>query len=440
MKNYVEKNIMIKTNKTTNSIGLMKRQFKTAAITSVLVLSAVVLANQNKNISGSRIVYAASDDVQELTDNTGIVTIDNIKYSLDESGKFYSVIGYDKDIKSFDTIEIENEINNLPVSKIGSYAFEHVRAKKVIIPPNIKAIEDYGFYETALDAIEFSEGLESIGKEAFIRCNNICEVKLPKSLRSIGSNCFDSSHITKINVPGNVSIIPYQCFGNCVHLEELTIEKGVEQIEAEAFAFAGMKELLLPNTIKIVCHVSSYGFEEDQTFIDCGAKLIAYKGSFIEDYLMGHHINHEVIPDPDNPIIDPNDKNNNNNKSDNSTIINGNNNSNKNNSNNVNNNSNSKIIKQIKNYKVKRLKVTKSKKNKTITVKFKKDSRFNYKVSLSNDKKFKKSKTKVIKGKYRTKYTFKKKSGKYNYVSVVAYRKIDFKNYYSKKVTKRIKL
>ena len=436
---------MTKTKKTTDSMETIKRWFRTAAITLALAFSAVVLTNQNKNISGNRVVYAASNDgVQELTDNTGVVTIDNIKYSLDESGKFYSVIGYDKDIKSFDTIEIENEINNLPVSKIGNYAFEHVRTKKVIIPPNIKAIEDYGFYETTLDAIEFSEGLESIGKEAFIRCNNICEVKLPKSLRSIGSNCFDSSYITKINVPGNVSIIPYQCFNNCIYLEELIIEKGVEQIEAEAFAFAGMKELLLPNTIKIVCHVSSYGSEEDQTFIDCSAKIIAYKGSFIEDYLMGHHIDHEVIPDPDYPIIDPNDKNNNssnNNKSDNSIIINGNNNnSNKNNSNNVNNNnSNSKIIKQTKNYKVKRLKVTKSKKNKTITVKFKKDSRFNYKVSLSNNKNFKKSKTKVIKGKYRTKYTFKKKSGKYNYVSVVAYRKINGKTYFSKKANKKVK-
>ena len=431
---------MIKTNKTTNSIGLMKRQFKTAAITSVLVLSAVVLANQNKNISGSRIVYAASDDVQELTDNTGIVTINNINYSLDESGKFYSVVGYNKDIESFDTIEIENEINGIPVNKIDNHAFEYFLAKKLFIPSNIETICDSSFRNASIDEIKFSEGLESIEKEAFVGVR-INEIKLPYGLKSIGKNCFDSSWIVKVNIPSSVSIIPYQCFYNCTDLTELTIEKGVEQIEAEAFAFAGMKELLLPNTIKIVCHVSSYGFEEDQTFIDCSAKLIAYKGSFIEDYLMCHHIDHEVIPDPDNPIIDPSDKNDNNNKNDSSTIINGNNNDNKNNSNNnnVNNNNNNRIIKQTKNYKVKRLKVTKSKKNKTITVKFKKDSRFNYKVSLSNDKKFKKSKTKVIKGKYRTKYTFKKKSGKYNYVSVVAYRKIDGKTYFSKKANKKVK-
>ena len=391
-----------------NSIKTIKRRFKTATIISTVAFSIFAISNKNSNILNSKlIVYAADNDVQELADNTGVVTINNINYSLDESGKFYSVVGYDKSIESYDTIEINNNINGITVSKIADYAFANIKANKLIVPSSVNSICKNVFDCAIISEIKLSEGLEFIDEEAFARCD-ISEIKLPKSLKVIGKKCFDSSRITKINVPCNVKTIPYQCFDSCWYLTELTIEKGVEEIEEGAFFNAGMKELLLPNSIvRLYNKPNKVGQSKDLSFFGCGAKLITYENSYIENYLSTYFIDHEVVPDPDYRPVDYN---------------------------------NNRYVKDTRKYKVKRLKITKSKKNKTITVKFKKDSRFNYKVSLSNDKNFKKSKTKVIKGKYRTKYTFKKKSGKYNYISVVAYRKIDFKNYYSKKVTKRIKL
>ncbi len=392
-----------------NSIETIKRRFKTATIISAVAFSVFTISNQKSDILNSKlVVYAASDsDTQELADNSGIETINNINYSLDESGKFYSVVGYDRSIESYDTIELNSNINGIPVSKIADHAFANINANKFTIPSSIKSIGNNSFYCAVISEIEFSEGLESIGKEAFAGCS-ISEIKLPESLKLIGKKCFNSSRITKINIPGNVKTIPYQCFDSCWYLTELTIEKGVEEIKAEAFSGIGAKTLVLPSSIVRLSHKrNSIGRDKDQSFAFCSAKLTAYENSYIENYLSTYFIDHEVVPDPDYHPVDY---------------------------------SNNKYVKDTRKYKVKRLKVTKSKKNKTITVKFKKDSRFNYKVSLSNNKNFKKSKTKVIKGKYRTKYTFKKKSGKYNYVSVVAYRKIDFKNYYSKKVTKRIKL
>ena len=73
------------------------------------------------------------------------------------------------------------------VRVIASFAFNtpDVVVKEITLPSSVKAISSYAF-GNGIEKINFSEGLEYIGKGAISGCTNLQPLKYPKSLKYIG--------------------------------------------------------------------------------------------------------------------------------------------------------------------------------------------------------------------------------------------------------------
>lgn len=99
-------------------------------------------------------------------------------------------------------IEIPSEIDGLPVTIIGDYAFSHCCLESIAIP----------------------EGVISIGSWTFIHCEKLTSVIIPDSVISIGYSAFGwCESLTSIIIPDSVTHIGY-AFSDCSSLISITIE------------------------------------------------------------------------------------------------------------------------------------------------------------------------------------------------------------------------
>lgn len=142
----------------------------------------------------------------------GVEYVDGVSYKIDESGTFFTVIGY---VEDFPTVNILSEVNGIPVTKIAKTAFMNKpRINKVII----------------------ADSVTEIGAQAFKNCENLLTVVLPKNLTSIPEECFDNCTMLKnIVLPSTIVSIGDRAFRDCQMVGKIKIPASVTEIGHEAF-------------------------------------------------------------------------------------------------------------------------------------------------------------------------------------------------------------
>lgn len=174
------------------------------------------------------------------------------------------------------TLEIPDEINGMPVVKIGYNAFTGKGISEVVIPDSVEVIEKNAFDScSGLTKITLPASLKLIENNAFANCSGLTEVIFNNQLEEIGKSAFYAcSGLKEIKLPDSVKIIGNNCFQNCTGLENFICSNELTQIGQYAFsacsklqnisfnkkllkigkgAFVGNKELTsvkLPNSIK----------------------------------------------------------------------------------------------------------------------------------------------------------------------------------------------
>lgn len=147
------------------------------------------------------------------------------------------------------------------------------------------AIKEYAFSRSSLSIKEvvIKEEITEIGRRAFQNCEQIQTVTLPESLTTLEEGAFyGCSGLKKIAIPQNCVTIGEDAFYNCSGLEEISVEKenpafdsrqdckalidsksntllrggknsvvpdGVTEIAEDAFAYTGITEITLPDSV-----------------------------------------------------------------------------------------------------------------------------------------------------------------------------------------------
>ena len=89
-----------------------------------------------------------------------------------------------------------------------------------------------------------------IGNSAFYGCNEIKNVIIPNTVKSIGVSAFSMSGITSIEIPNSVQRIDDSAFINCVYLTSVKLSNTLNQISRRAFYRAfPIKSILIPKTV-----------------------------------------------------------------------------------------------------------------------------------------------------------------------------------------------
>lgn len=136
------------------------------------------------------------------------------------------------------------------VTNIGSMAFYQCtslgRSSKVTIPSNVISIEDNAFNisstNNAMNNVEFKEGLEYIGKEAFSHIN-ASMINLPDSLQYIAREAFKYTYcLGEVHIGKGIQVLGYDAFRyaqkeNAIGYFHVYLKSIVPPVLANAVAF-----------------------------------------------------------------------------------------------------------------------------------------------------------------------------------------------------------
>lgn len=147
------------------------------------------------------------------------------------------------------------------VTSIGDNAFHSCCAESIDLQcTSLVSIGKNAFSRcTMLTSIFIPESVQSIGSEAFSLCEGLSMVELPTTLTKIPDGIFtDCTLLDSITIPDTVIEIGANAFSKCTEFSLTGLPDGIKSIGAAAFANCGrIEELVLPETLE---HIGEAAF------------------------------------------------------------------------------------------------------------------------------------------------------------------------------------
>lgn len=154
-------------------------------------------------------------------DNSWFKTIDGMVYSENAKTLVFCPAGKTGTVQIPDGVEC-----------IYDYAFANTNLSKIIIPDSMREIGTLAFYLCKkLESIDFGNGIDRLGTinntKLISYCPNLKKLEVPPQVKYISANSFSGESI-----------------------EELILHEGLIYIDKCAFAENGIKEVVLPSSLK----------------------------------------------------------------------------------------------------------------------------------------------------------------------------------------------
>ncbi len=189
----------------------MKRNYIFISLALILILCAASLIplEKNKSIEAAKpsIPYHVSGTKILVDQNTDGITAETFQQKISHYSNI-TAIEVDEKSKNY------SSVNGMLLTKDGK--------ELIACPPG-------GF--SGLKCIVPS-GVSVICGSAFKGCKGISEVELPDSISSVGADAFSGCRFTEIALPQKVSSIGDDAFANNPNLQQITIPKNAEHLDA----------------------------------------------------------------------------------------------------------------------------------------------------------------------------------------------------------------
>ena len=158
-----------------------------------------------------------------------------IKENIKIKDKFYSCVAIAD--KAFYQSNITSV--HLPVSlrEIGEEAFYgNPLLCNIHIPENVSRIGAKSFYNSGIERIKVSNQVKKIEHGTFAICRNLKNVEFPEGLESLGIDAFgECIELQFIELPSTLKNIDRGVFWRCTNLQKIEIPAGVESIGEYVF-------------------------------------------------------------------------------------------------------------------------------------------------------------------------------------------------------------
>lgn len=237
-------------------------------------------------VSQATIPYTASAATEEYTEGTyGVLTYKNYGDQIEISDCNETAV----------EVVIPEEIDGLPVTAIGTHAFDECYIESITIPDSVTSIYSSAFAHCeSLINIIIPDGVTRIGDHAFYGCTALTSVNIPASVTTVGSHAFyccygleeivvhsDNSEYSSTDgvlfnkdqtnllhypcqksgaytIPESVTLIQDYAFYCCDYLTDITIPDGVTWIGEYAFAWcSSLTSVTVPDTVE---NIGSWAF------------------------------------------------------------------------------------------------------------------------------------------------------------------------------------
>ena len=164
------------------------------------------------------------------------------------------------------------------VEKIGKSAFiKNKTVESVVIPDSVTEIVDFAFNGCKnLKNVTFGKGLKLIGQYVFKACENLQEAILPDGLSLLWAGAFkDCSSLAKVKLGNCLQQVVWDTFKGCRSLKSVEIPDSVSEIQCSAFAKCNnLTEIVVSKNHKTYKTVDGNIYTKDgKTLVRCaGAK------------------------------------------------------------------------------------------------------------------------------------------------------------------------
>ena len=187
----------------------------------------------------------------------------------EDGGKYGSLDGvlYEDDFNILVKVpEGKSELSDFPenLKTVGEFAFRNSAVKSIVLPESVGSLRENAFAFSGVENAVLPEGLTEIPKMCFFGSENLTNVDIPETVRTIGANAF----------------------GNCTALEEVYLPYGLESIDGAAFHCTALKSAVIPDSVK---NIGDYAFgyysAEDIEFVKNSAfEIKGRSGTAAEEY------------------------------------------------------------------------------------------------------------------------------------------------------------
>ncbi len=223
---------------------------------------------------------------------------------------------YDGKAKS---IIIPDKIEGQDVLEVGTKAFPAGTVERVKLPDtlqvvrpgafsssdklivvemgkNVKRIDDDAFHGcTNLSDVTLNEGLKEIGQYAFMQCRSLKQLEIPKHVKKIEHGAFAFAGLEEIEIPGSVKVVGDEAFGSCSALKKVILHEGIETVESGAFSSCEKLK-----KAELAASITTY---ESNIFEYCPDVVVyLYKGSPAEEYAKEHEYKIEIKTTQPEPV------------------------------------------------------------------------------------------------------------------------------------------
>lgn len=100
----------------------------------------------------------------------------------------------------------------------------------------------------------------------------ITKLNIPDNIQSIEDDAFNNSSIVDIQIPDSIIYLPKRCFKGCAHITNVQFSDNLEDIARDCFYDSGIKKLYLPDSL-ISISGSAFGNCPNLTYISIPANL-----------------------------------------------------------------------------------------------------------------------------------------------------------------------
>ncbi|MFR9513370.1 MAG: leucine-rich repeat protein [Rikenellaceae bacterium] len=114
----------------------------------------------------------------------------------------------------------------------------------------------YGIFEncTSLKTITMPDSIKLIGCKAFKGCSSLATITIPGSVTEIGSQAFaDCTSLSVVNISNSIIKIAFNTFENCTSLTSVVIPDSVREIGPSAFkGCSSLTSVTIPNSVTAI--------------------------------------------------------------------------------------------------------------------------------------------------------------------------------------------